>query len=214
MRISHRALTRLIVGALLALAVLLPLIVGVTFGTGEVFQAIPFSAVAIVLGIAAHFVFRLRSPVDNPPTVDATRLLVEEMYDRVLEESFLFELSLPSTTVLSRRRTIVNGPFPLESCSAVLIHWFDSGWLDLLTASHPESWLEGLPSKGWEGRLVARADADYAALAEDDARLLLIDPTRWAKETRDGLVMLGTSAAGSQVPWQQWIQVGEAVSPI
>jgi hypothetical protein len=208
MKRSHRIVTRLVVGGLVILAIGLPTIVGVTLGTGPMFRTIPFGLVAGLLGVTAGLVWRIRNPVDNPPVVDAARLLVEEMHNRALLHAFLSELSLPSATVLPGR-TISIGPFSPKECSPVLSGWLESRWLDLVTTRLPKSWVDNRPAVDWEQRIDAIEGSEYSKLAMDDARELLRDPDRWSKESRDGYVMVAVSEEGARHPWQEWIAVGE-----
>lgn len=186
---SHRRITWLIVGGLVALGIAMPLIVGVTFGTGRIFHAIPFPLIASLCVTGAFFVYLFRNRVGRrPPAVDELRLTVEELYDRTHEHAFLFELPLPSTTVLSRGQTIQNGPFSLEACSLVLLRWFRLGWITLVVDSVPAG-----------GR---------SRLSREEALALLREPDRWRQGTRDGQVGLAASKEGSEHPWHEWIARG------
>jgi hypothetical protein len=199
----------LIVAGLFVLAIGSPLIIGLVFGTGSLFHAIPFGVIGWVAGVVIALLVRSRADV----SVDRPRLLVEEMHDRVIENSLLFSVPLASTTVLNRGRTITNGPFPPADCSRVLCRWFEAGWVDVVDASHPESWVVGLAAQEWEGRGVAAGSGGAdPILAHDDAQELLRDTSRWSKDSRDGLAMLSVSDEGSRHPWQEWIASGLEVT--
>ena len=56
--------------------------------------------------------------------------LAGQMFTLVHEESFLWEIGGEVIELLGGGRSFVQGPWRVEDCRAVLLCWFDAGWLD------------------------------------------------------------------------------------
>jgi hypothetical protein len=134
--------------------------------------------------------------------VNASRDPVEDfliqMHLALWENCALFELARGSIDAGGNEsRHVVHGPWPADSCAAVLRLWFGEGWLGLYYPTLPRQW--DLVSASWRGR-----EGADGTLVAADAEELLRHTERWVLGTDDGHVELFLTEDGYAQPWQRW----------
>jgi hypothetical protein len=110
--------------------------------------------------------------------------LIDQMRLAAFEEAMLSEL--PAGAIDDPGGlNVVHGPWELAHCSAVLMCWFNLGWVALYLPVIPAEW--AVPPAEWESRT---SPGPHRMLDERDARALLSDPALWTMERADGFVCL------------------------
>jgi hypothetical protein len=128
--------------------------------------------------------------------VDKLTDFLSQMHLGTLEESPLYELARGSTDLLPSG-SVTHGPWPADSCAAVLRVWHAADWLELYYRDLPPTWK--ITQEEWRLRL-----AEDGTLARGDAQELLAHPDRWVSERADGHVNLCQSGIGRTHPWEDW----------
>jgi hypothetical protein len=120
-------------------------------------------------------------------TDDEYRDFLSEMHAAVYEESQLYEVAR-GVTDLVPGESVVHGPWQPEDCSRVLAGWYEMGWLNLYRYNPDGS--------------------NGPTLASDEARVVLQDPGCWlgSESQWEGFVALCVTEAGSEMPFDTWIQ--------
>lgn len=106
---------------------------------------------------------------------------VPQMYLLVHEEAGLWELPIEST-VVGKGSLLCHGPWPPESCSALMLRWLDAGLVNVYRSQ---------PGK-------AATD-----LASEDARRILGSIREWRLETD---LFVFATAAGQAAAYKVWFK--------
>ena len=128
--------------------------------------------------------------------VDALADFLSQMHLAALEESPLYEIPRGSTDLV-RGTPVVHGPWPAQSCAAVLNIWYALGWIGLYYPEPPPGW--NVEPAEWSARLV-----DGQVLSQADGQTLLGHRERWLVGQADGHVCLYCTETGEATPWQLW----------
>jgi hypothetical protein len=80
-----------------------------------------------------------------------------------------------------------HGPWLPARCPALLLHWFDSGWVELYLPALPEALQRSVGQAEWRARTSA---GPHHMLASADARTVLADPGLWQLDRPEGFVRL------------------------
>ncbi|SOD72077.1 hypothetical protein SAMN05892883_1512 [Jatrophihabitans sp. GAS493] len=130
------------------------------------------------------------------------------MLTLVYEEAPFWEIGSPVTEYLGGDQTFVEGPWSIESCSAVLLRWFDAGWLHCIavarshTIRKPAEIHRYTYDADWQSR--ATLNKDYWVLQRSDARALVADPARWSTGGPDAGVCLCRTDATDSMTFAEW----------
>jgi hypothetical protein len=130
------------------------------------------------------------------------------MLTLVWEEAFLWEIGNEFTEYLGGGRTFVHGPWPVEDCRAVLLRWFDAGWLDCVAVerSHPVGKPDDLQHHTYDTDWQSRAAlvGTYWVLDRTDARHLIENPDHWKQEGPGASVCLCRTDAADDLKYEDW----------
>lgn len=131
---------------------------------------------------------------------DALRDFLGQMVLAVYEEAPLHEVPLGSVDHLpGGDRT--HGPWLPARCSALLLHWFDSGWVELYLPELPKAWQRSISQSEWSARTTA---GPHHMLASADARTVLADPDLWQLDRLEGFVCLTVADSAPPLGSSLW----------
>lgn len=134
--------------------------------------------------------------------------LVGQMLTLVREEAYLWEIGNEVSEHLGGGRTVVHGPWRTEDCRAVLLRWFDAGWLDCVavarthTVRKPDEVRHHTYDTDWQKR--ATLVGTHWVLNRADARMLLDDPALWKQDGPGGPVCLSRTDATDDLRYEDW----------
>jgi hypothetical protein len=134
--------------------------------------------------------------------------LAGQMLTLVYEEAFLPEIGNEVTEYLGGGRTVVHGPWGIDECRAVLLRWFDAGWLDCVaveqthTVRKPEEVQHHRYDAEWQAR--ATLVGSHWVLGRADARALIDDPALWSVDGPGAGVCLSRTDATDGLVYADW----------